>query len=220
MALNSSNVRSRRPKRALTEAKRNSIVVAATTLFAQRGYHRARMDDVAAALGISKGSVFQHFGSKEQLFLEVYRTVLRTFHKYLDVPVEVQELGFFEILRYWLVRSEHLVHEHWIPYRIMLLGNYATELTLKRDINRFHLAEDPFGAVEFVHYGLKRDQLRGDLEIGMIASFLGWMMDRFQDALLIEELDPGLFRHANASPEKKEARIEQFIGLIQRAIGV
>jgi AcrR family transcriptional regulator len=203
----------------MTQTKHDRIVAAATPLFAERGYHRARMDDLAIALGISKGSIFQHFGTKEQLFLEVYRTALRTFHRYLDVPAEVQQLGFFEILRHWLVRSEHLVHEDWIPYRILLLGNYATDLALKRDINSFHLAEDPFGAIDFVHYGLRRGELRRDLEVDMIVSFLGWMVDRFQDALLIEELDPGLFRHANASLEKKEARIEQFLGLLRGAIG-
>ena len=208
-----------RSTRPATETKRKRIVAAATPLFAEHGYHGARMDDLAAALGISKGSIFQYFGTKEQLFVEVYRTTLHTFHQYLDVPAEVQQLGFFEILRYWLVRSEHLVHEDWIPYRILLLGNYATDLTLKRDINRFHLAEDPFGAIDFVHYGLERDELRRDLEVDMICSFLGWMVDRFQDALLIEELDPGLFRHANASHEKKEARIEQFLGMLRRAIG-
>src|SRR5262249_28921692 len=122
--------------------------------------------------------------------------------------------------RYWLMQSEHLVHEDWIPYRIFLLGNYATDLTLKRDINRFHLAEDPFGAMDFVQYGLRRNELRRDLEVGMIVSFIGWMVDRFQDALLIEELDPGLFRHGVASVDKKEARIEQFLGLLRRAIGV
>ena len=60
--------------------------------------------------------------------------------------------GFFEVLRYWLVRTEHLLHEDWIPYRVSLLGNYGTDLTLKREINRFLLAEDPYGTVPFVRY--------------------------------------------------------------------
>jgi hypothetical protein len=44
-------------------------------------------------------------------------------------------------------------------------------------------------------------------------------MDRFQDALLTEELDPGLFRQQGPVPERKEARIEQFTELLRRAIG-
>jgi len=40
----------------------------------------------------------------------------------------------------------------------------------------------------------------------MIGSILEWTMDRFQDALLTEELDPGLFRKSGRVPEEKEAR--------------
>ena len=101
------------------------------------------------ALGIAKGSIFQHFGSKDGLFFEVYKKAVRSFAKYLDAPPEVRERGFFEVLRYWLVSTEHLVHEDWIPYRISLLGNYGTDLVLKREINRFLISEDPYGTVAF-----------------------------------------------------------------------
>ena len=55
--------------------------------------------------------------------------------------------GFFDVLYYWLVRTEHLLREDWIPYRISLLGNYGTDLVLKREINRFLTTEDPYGTV-------------------------------------------------------------------------
>ena len=48
---------------------------------------------------------------------------------------------------------------------------------------------------------------------------IGTKLDRFQDALLTEELDPGLFRKSGPVPEEKEARIEQFVELLRRAIG-
>ena len=53
----------------------------------------------------------------------------------------------------------------------------------------------------------------------MIVSILDWMMERFQDALLTAELDPGLFRRQGELSEKKEARIQQFLAVLQRAIG-
>ena len=177
------------------------------------------MGDIAAELGIAKGSVFQHFGSKDGLFFEVYKRAVRSFSKYLDVPSEVREAGFFEVLRYWLARTEHLVHEDWIPYRISLLGNYGTDLVLKREINRFLITEDPYGTVAFVRFGLERGELRDDLDIEMIVSIIDWMVERFQDALLTAELDPGLFRRQGELAEKKEARIQQFLSMLQRAIG-
>ena len=41
--------------------------------FAERVIDAARVGDLAARLGIAKGSVFQHFGSKDGLVFEVYK---------------------------------------------------------------------------------------------------------------------------------------------------
>ncbi|MGC1536710.1 MAG: hypothetical protein WA795_12435, partial [Candidatus Sulfotelmatobacter sp.] len=125
----------------------------------------------------------------------------------------------FDVLYYWLVRTEHLLREDWIPYRISLLGNYGTDLVLKREINRFLTTEDPYGTVSFVRFGIERGELRSDMDIEMIVSILDWTMERFQDALLTAELDPGLFRRQGEMPEKKEARIRQFLEVLQRAVG-
>jgi AcrR family transcriptional regulator len=207
------------PARPRTEAKRARIVDSAMRHFAEQGYDAARVGDVASELGIAKGSIFQHFGTKDGLFFEAYKKAVRSFPAYLDAPPDVQEGGFFEVLRYWLVRTEHLIREDWIPYRVSLLGNYGVNLTLKREINRFLISEDPYGTVAFVRFGLQRGELRKDLDLEMIASILDWTMERFQDALLTEELDPGLFRKQGQSLEQKEARIAQFLDILRRAIG-
>src|SRR5262249_20776916 len=177
-----------------SDAKRVRIIEAAAQHFAEHGYHAARVGDIASALGIAKGSIFQHFGSKDGLFFEVYKRAVRSFPKYLDAPAEVREQGFFEIVRYWLGRTEHILHEDWNTYRIALLGSYSTDLVLKREINRFLIAEDPYGTVSFVRFGMDRRELRKDTDPEMIVSILDWTMERFQDALLTAELDPGLFR--------------------------
>jgi len=203
-----------------SEGKRAKIIDSAMRHFAEQGYQEARVGDIASGLGIAKGSIFQHFGSKDGLFLEVYKKAVRSFPSYLDAPPEVREAGFFEILKYWLEKTEHLLHEDWIPYRISLLGNYGTSLPLKREINRFLLAEDPYGTVVFVRFGLQRGELRQDLDPEMIVSILDWTVERFQDALLTEEMDPGLFRRQSNVMEKKEARIAQFLDVLRRAIGV
>jgi TetR/AcrR family transcriptional regulator len=207
------------PLRPRSDAKRSRIVDVAMKHFAEHGYHDARVGDIAAELGIAKGSVFQHFVSKDGLFFEVYKHAVRSLPKYLDAPAEVCHAGFFEVLRYWLVRTEHLLHEDWIPYRISLLGNYGTDLVLRREINRFLMTEDPYGTLNFVRFGLERHQLRKDMDTEMIVSIIDWMIERFQDALLVAELDPGLFRKQGELAEKKEARIQQFLGVLQRAIG-
>src|SRR5271154_6061304 len=201
------------------EAKRARIVDAALRHFAEHGYHAARIEDLAAQLGFAKGSIFQYFGSKAGLFLESYKKAVHSFPAYLDCPANIRERGFFEILRYWLLRTERLVREDWIPYRVSLLGNYGVDLNLRREINRFLLAEDPYGSTAFVRLGIARGEVRSDIDAPLIVSILDWTMERFQDALLTEELDPGLFPHP-ADPAKNSARINQFLLVLRGAIGI
>lgn len=202
-----------------SETKRLRIVEEAIRHFAEYGYSAARVEDIAAQLGISKGSVFQHFKSKDGLFFEAYKKAVRSFPKYMEAPPKARERGFFEVLRYWLERTENMARDNWSSYRIYLVGNYGTDLALRREITRFLVAEDPYGWREFVSFGVSRGELRTDLDTDLIGSVLEWTMDHFQDALLTEELDPGLFRKSGPVPEKRELRIEQFVELLRRAIG-
>jgi AcrR family transcriptional regulator len=204
--------------RAATVRKRNRILDAAMRHFAEKGYDGMRVEDLAAELDIAKGSIFQHFGSKSKLFLAVYVRAVHALPSYLDAPDEVCGRGFWAVLDYWLRRTGHLLGEDWIPYRIALLGNHGTDLDTRREINRFLARDDPYGTTRFVEMGLERGEVRRDLDVEMIVSFVDWTMDRFQDALLTEELDPGLFRRHGPSPERVDARIEQFLRLLQSAL--
>ena len=52
-------------------AKREQIVGAASRVFAARPYHVVRMDDVAEAARVGKGTLYRYFSSKEDLYLGV-----------------------------------------------------------------------------------------------------------------------------------------------------
>jgi TetR/AcrR family transcriptional regulator, mexJK operon transcriptional repressor len=58
--------------------KRRSIVAAATTAFLENGYRGTSMDAVAAAAGVSKQTVYQHFQDKERLFREVIAATVQS----------------------------------------------------------------------------------------------------------------------------------------------
>jgi len=187
--------------------------------FAERGYQGARVEDIATELGIAKGSVFQHFGSKAGLFLAAYRRAAESLPAWLDAPDGIRAEGFWAVLTYWLERTRHLIHEDWIPYRVSLVGNYGTDLELRREIHRYLVSEDPYGTLEFIEFGVERGDLRADLDVEMAASMLDWLAGGFQDALVTKELDPGLFhRHANAD-ERRVERTDLFVDLLRRAIG-
>jgi TetR/AcrR family transcriptional regulator, mexJK operon transcriptional repressor len=51
--------------------KRRAIIAAATEAFLQNGYLGTSVDEIAAAAGVSKQTVYKHFADKERLFTEV-----------------------------------------------------------------------------------------------------------------------------------------------------
>ncbi len=50
------------------EARRETILDAATEVFGRLGFEATRMEDVATAAGIAKGLLYKHFSSKDALF--------------------------------------------------------------------------------------------------------------------------------------------------------
>ncbi|WP_223851510.1 MULTISPECIES: TetR/AcrR family transcriptional regulator [Cupriavidus] len=54
-------------------ARPQELVAAALELFVERGFAATRLEDVAAAAGVSKGTVYLYFANKEELFKTVVR---------------------------------------------------------------------------------------------------------------------------------------------------
>ena len=94
-------------KRAKKEDKKLEIIRTACRLFAQKGYHNTTIPDIANALNMSVGNLYNYFESKEELAKEVMLTVsgwvaqrIRKINE-MDLPVreKIRLLveSFFEI---------------------------------------------------------------------------------------------------------------------------
>ena len=101
------------------EAKREAILEAARKVFLQVGFGAASMDSIANEARVSKQTVYNHFGSKEDLFAAMIRSwveqklvvfteaarsgkpeeTLRTIaHQYLDRGMAEQRVSMYRIL--------------------------------------------------------------------------------------------------------------------------
>jgi AcrR family transcriptional regulator len=56
------------------DARPEEILDAAQTVFGECGFARTKLDDVARLAGVSKGTLYLYFDSKESLFREMVRT--------------------------------------------------------------------------------------------------------------------------------------------------
>ncbi|HWV40147.1 TetR/AcrR family transcriptional regulator [Pseudorhodoplanes sp.] len=71
----------------LSDRKREAILKGAKAVFLKQGFGGASMDEVAAAAGVSKMTVYRHFGSKEDLFAGVITELC-----HLIVTEEIDEI--------------------------------------------------------------------------------------------------------------------------------
>ena len=87
------------------EERPGEILDAATTVFGEQGFARARLEDVAKRAGVSKGTLYLYFDSKEALFREMVRRnvvslVAAAEAKYLHHPGTARD-ALTELVRGW-----------------------------------------------------------------------------------------------------------------------
>ncbi|HEY1773207.1 MAG TPA: TetR/AcrR family transcriptional regulator [Gammaproteobacteria bacterium] len=101
------------------EAKRDAILEAARKVFMEVGFGATSMDTIAAEAKVSKQTVYNHFGSKEELFAAMVRyfvdqkltvfseaaksgkpeeTLLTIAHQFLDPGAAEQRVAMYRVL--------------------------------------------------------------------------------------------------------------------------
>ena len=60
-------------RRKSAQARRAEILTAAMEVFGRKGYNAATMDEIATECGVSKGTMYNYFASKEALFLALFQ---------------------------------------------------------------------------------------------------------------------------------------------------
>ncbi|MCX4246914.1 TetR/AcrR family transcriptional regulator [Paraliomyxa miuraensis] len=91
-------------KAQLVTRTREAILDAATTAFAQQGYHAVTVKDIASAAGYTAPSLYNYFGSKEEIFAALLERIHVAFIALFDEPVPAG-LTFAQ-------RLELLLHRH------------------------------------------------------------------------------------------------------------
>lgn len=72
-----------------TEARRIKILEAAQSVFAEKGFHDATIAEIARAAGVSEGSIYEYFSSKEGVLFAIPLEVTRRNSEQADLHVDL-----------------------------------------------------------------------------------------------------------------------------------
>ena len=84
----SAQARAQARRWAKTGATQRRILDAATEVFATRGFSAATMADVVAGSGASIGSIYHHFGGKNELFLAIFEQMANAVDRRIETAME------------------------------------------------------------------------------------------------------------------------------------
>ena len=169
------------------EDKRRLLLDAAVRVFARKGYHAARVGDIAEEAGVAYGLLYHYFSSKEEVlrnvFRETWRALIATINSVAeggDSPREQLRKVAEILLRSWR-RDPDLVRVLVLEVtRSQLLAGEMDEITAS------------FEAIaEIVRHGQADGSIRGDLD-PLLASYVfygaidelltGWVLGRLPDS--------------------------------------
>jgi AcrR family transcriptional regulator len=182
-------------KEEASRRSRQRLIEAATDLFSRQGYQNTSVDEIAAAAGISRGSIFWHFESKAGLLLAV---VDCAFARWLDYWNQAQHpdalrpalASMIEVFRAWSrdpcarlmpmllfesLRDGSPLRESYAERYQMFRQHFAAWAEHHRDESwPENLSPDRFamvvwGALIGMHLQWRLDPDRVDFDAGMLA---------------------------------------------------
>lgn len=65
-------------------SKRDRILDAAQVVFAQKGYYYAKIEEIAELADVGKGTVYEYFASKQELYKEMVKMILADYTRQME----------------------------------------------------------------------------------------------------------------------------------------
>jgi AcrR family transcriptional regulator len=97
------------------EARPAEIVAAALEVFSEKGFAAARLDDIAARAGVSKGALYLYFETKQDLFRAVVRDSVAPNLNAIEQAVSAVDLPFAQVVRMLLSRMADVMMTTRLP---------------------------------------------------------------------------------------------------------
>jgi len=156
----------------LPEEKREKITQAAMDEFARRFFHQARITAIIEKAGIARGSFYQYFEDKKDLFKYIIELCVGEKLKYInqDMIKNRDRYGFFELLREIYLSGIRFALEQ--P-RLLAIGNkLLKDKELQQEVWGEHYDTSTEFFKELLKEGLKKDELDPLIDVEVVSKLL------------------------------------------------
>ncbi|MFK7804827.1 MAG: TetR family transcriptional regulator [Anaerolineae bacterium] len=180
-------------KRTAEEAAktRTDLLDAALVVFSQRGYSAARLQDIAAAAGVTRGAVYHHFQNKAGLFEALMEAASQQGNSIVSDAISAGG-SFLDICEQILITSFEMVATNKKARDTMSIylfkSDFSAELQSFAETLKQQAVLSVQGVAEFVKMGIAQGELKPDLDPEVVArSFIAFQNGVIQLWLLNQE---------------------------------
>ncbi|WP_057876611.1 TetR/AcrR family transcriptional regulator [Liquorilactobacillus aquaticus] len=115
--------------------KRRAISDAALAFFRKKEFSDIRMADIAQQVNISKGTLFNYYNTKENIFMDLLLTGYQNYFKELDQKIiKIPHLSIVEFKALMVTEARLLIQQHEVILRLNALRESVLEA--KADISQ------------------------------------------------------------------------------------
>jgi AcrR family transcriptional regulator len=106
---------------------RRLIVNAAARLFSERGYATASLSDIVTSAGVTKGALYWHFKSKEDIALDIVRQMYASWPTLLGEVVAAQDDALDALVAVTYAAADQFSNDHTVQAAKRLLAELPAE---------------------------------------------------------------------------------------------
>lgn len=176
------------------EQRRTDILNAALKVFAKNGFDRATIAEIAETAGIGKGTVYEYFKSKKELFEDMIRYSVETYNQKVQNAVTKGNSVQEKLINFSVAHSEFM-KEHIDILRMLPQPHMMSEEMKQHMIQEKHkifkLIED------LIQEGIESGSFKKNLDKEITAfCIIGAVNEHYCNRVFMNKVNPEELNHA------------------------